>query len=93
MKILRECAFEAKLIDDRESRNLRFTTERKLTHSSSSHLRFHVTYSLYLIFDLAEAAAIYCMKVLKELNIDVGCEYITNEFVIKNKLFKWSLIY
>ena len=33
------------------------------------------TYSWFLAKLCSEAAAVYCMKVLKELNVDVGCKY------------------
>ncbi|CAG8593942.1 12166_t:CDS:2 [Funneliformis caledonium] len=51
IETMRDCAFNAGLIDDKNSRNLKFTTE-------------------------PEAAAIHCMKVLKEHDVGVGSTFM-----------------
>lgn len=67
---MRECAYNACLINEKDSLRLQFITKRKF--NVSSYILPHETHDSLFFSD--EAASVHCINVLREYNISDGCK-------------------
>ena len=70
---MRECAYKAGLLTSWNSSQLEFTTERMFYYIEILICRIYIIFILLIyLFSLAEAAALHCLSVVKEHNLQPG---------------------